>query len=103
MARAVPEDSISVCQYIVRDEPLIPVVMGKLFRYIATPDTAGIRRRIGQRNVTAVRMIFYVESSASDTSTHVQSDSWDDLPTIMSQSSESDDAISDETVLNDMG
>ena len=102
MATAVPEDSIPVCQYIVTDEELIPVVMDHLFRYIATPDTAAIRSRIGQRYVTAVRMIFYVESSASDTSTHVQSETWDDIPVIMPQSSESDDAISDETVLNEM-
>ena len=97
---APPEDSLPVAQYIVVDGPLIREIMRLLFRYIAIPDSAGIRRRIGSRNVTAVRMIFYVESS-SDTSTHVQSETWDDIPVIMPQSSESDDA-SDETVLNDM-
>ena len=84
------------------DEELIHVIMDDLFLYIANHDTAAIRSRIGQRYVTCVRMAFYVDRSPSDTSTHVLSDSWDDIDTIWSQSSESDGAISDETVLHVM-
>ena len=88
---APPEDSLPVAQYILvdgPDGPLIREIMRLLFRYIAIPDSAGIRRRIGSiRNVTAVHMIFYV----SDTSLHVQSET---------RGSDSDDSISisDETV-----
>ena len=90
---APPEDSLPVAQYIVvdgPDGPLIREIMQFLFTYIGIPDSEDITRRIGSiGDVTAVHMIFYV------------SDTWDDIPVIMPQSSESDDA-SDETVLNDM-
>ena len=99
MARAVPEDTIPVCQYILVDEELIDFIMGELFRYIGNPATLGIRNRIGQRVVTCLRMAFYVDRSASDTSTQMLSESWDDIDTIWSQSSEADGSVSDETVL----
>ena len=89
---APPDDSRPVAEYIVSeiDGPLIREIMNVLFTYIGIPDREDITELIGSiEDVTAVHMIFYV------------SDTWDDIPVIMPQSSESDDA-SDETVLNDM-
>ena len=90
---APPDDSRPVAEYIMvaePDGPLIREIMQFLFTYIGIPDREDITELIGSiEDVTAVHMIFYV------------SDTWDDIPVIMPQSSESDDA-SDETVLNDM-